>query len=72
MSHALQEHFRRLASAYPEIRLQDMLFFDNERWNIGEVSKLGVVSIHCPDGMTREIWEEGLVTFREKAAALQK
>ena len=49
-----------------------MLFFDNERWNIGEVSKLGVVSIHCPDGMTRDIWEEGLVTFRQNAAVFKK
>ena len=49
-----------------------MLFFDNEMWNIREVSKLGVVSIHCPQGMTREVWEEALSVFGNRAVATPK
>ena len=44
-----------------------MLFFDNEKVNVTEVGQLGVVSIHCPGGMSQGAWEEGLGTFAENA-----
>ena len=42
-----------------------MLFFDNEYGNIKSVSKLGVKCIHCPNGMTEQIWMNGLSLFSE-------
>lgn len=42
-----------------------MLFFDNERRNVQSVSKLGVVSVFTPDGMTEELWQHGLAAFAE-------
>ena len=58
-----QEHFRRLKSEFPDIDFSDMIFFDNEYGNIRDVSKLGVTSVYCPDGMTQEIWMKGLEQF---------
>lgn len=55
-----QTHFKRLKSQFPDIEFSDMLFFDNEMGNIRSVSKLGVISVYCPDGMTQSVWEEGL------------
>ncbi|KFM25945.1 hypothetical protein F751_4197 [Auxenochlorella protothecoides] len=49
------------------IAFKDMLFFDNESWNI-KVSRLGVVSIYTPHGMTSDNWEYGLAEFRKKAS----
>jgi magnesium-dependent phosphatase 1 len=59
-----QTHFQRLKKLYPEIAFEEMLFFDNEYGNISNVEKLGIKSVYCPDGMTREIWEKGLSLFR--------
>ena len=42
---------------------QDMIFFDNEYGNIQTVAKMGVCCIYCPDGVTKEIWEQGLEQF---------
>lgn len=61
-----QEHFKRLQRAFPDIPYEDMIFFDNEHGNIRSVSSLGVVSIYCPDGMLREVWNEGLDTFNKR------
>lgn len=47
--------------------IHTQVFFDNERWN-GEVAKLGVVFVYTPDGMTEEVWQEGL---KEYAASKQ-
>lgn len=41
-----------------------MLFFDNEINNIRNVEKLGVKCIFCPDGMTHEIWLQGIELFK--------
>lgn len=57
------QHFRRLQREYPSIDFEDMLFFDNEQSNITSVSKLGVKCIHCPEGMTEEVWQRGLRLF---------
>jgi magnesium-dependent phosphatase 1 len=50
------------------IPYSEMLFFDNERWNCTEVSRLGVVCVYTPHGMTPQMWQEGLAKF---AAAKQ-
>ena len=42
-----------------------MLFFDDDDWNIKNVSSLGVVSILTPDGVTQDAWEQGLREFAE-------
>ena len=61
-----QEHFKRLLKAYPTLVYEDIIFFDNEMGNIRSVSKLGVLAIYTPDGMTREVWNEGLRLFAQK------
>ncbi len=45
------------------------VFFDNERWNCREVAELGVVCVYTPDGMTEEIWQEGLQQYAARKAA---
>ncbi|KXZ45106.1 hypothetical protein GPECTOR_58g555 [Gonium pectorale] len=45
------------------IPYEDMIFFDNERWNITECARLGITCIYTPRGMTREAWEKGLTEF---------
>jgi len=61
-----QLHFQNLHKQYPDIRFEDMLFFDNEYGNIRTVSKLGVKCYHAEDGMTEEAWKEGLALFHNK------
>lgn len=56
-------HFRRLKELFPSISYDEMLFFDNEMGNIRSVSKLGVRCVHCPHGITREAWQQGLSLF---------
>lgn len=52
-------HFRELKDA-SGIDFHDMLFFDNERYNITDVKALGVTCVLCPNGMTMDHWHEGL------------
>ena len=54
---------KKLKAEYPDIEFHQMVFFDNEIGNIRNVSQLGVHSVFCPDGMTREIWNRGLADF---------
>ena len=55
-------HFRRIQER-TGIEYEEMLFFDNESWNITDVAPMGVVSVHTPRGMTSEVWKEGLEAF---------
>lgn len=55
-------HFKRIHKA-TGIAYEDMVFYDNERWNCREVAAMGVVCIHTPDGMTNEVWQQGLQQF---------
>lgn len=58
-------HFRNVHQA-TGISFDDMLFFDNERRNTADVSKvLGVTSVYTPYGMTRSAWEIGLRAFAD-------
>mmetsp|Transcript_22457 Transcript_22457/g.48682 ORF Transcript_22457/g.48682 Transcript_22457/m.48682 type:complete len:196 (-) Transcript_22457:1313-1900(-) len=45
------------------IPFEDMVFFDNEHWNIQSVGQLGVKCYHTPNGMTREDWSQCLEDF---------
>jgi magnesium-dependent phosphatase 1 len=58
-----QTHFKRLRAAHPHVSFADMLFFDNDMSNIHSVSALGVKCVYTPDGMTRDVWAEGLRLF---------
>ena len=60
-----REHFERLKKQ-TGIEFSDMIFFDNQSNNINDVSKLGVHSVLCPDGMLREIWTKGIESFQNK------
>lgn len=60
-------HFKRIHQK-SGVAYKDMLFFDNERWNITDVSTLGVTSIYTPKGMTAAVWREGLAAFSATAA----
>ncbi|KPA81096.1 hypothetical protein ABB37_04453 [Leptomonas pyrrhocoris] len=42
-----------------------MLFFDNQTDNVHYVSRLGVPSFYCPDGMTPGTFERGLAMWRK-------
>ena len=57
-------HFRELKSV-SGVEYEDMLFFDNEWYNIREVGELGVTCIHCPDGLSLEQFERGLDAFHQ-------
>lgn len=61
-----RQHFKQLKAQFPQIRYEEMLFFDNEMYNIRNVAPLGVKCVYCPDGVTKEAWEEGLGMFQEK------
>ena len=60
-----REHFERLKKE-TGIEFSDMIFFDNQANNINDVSKLGVHSVLCPDGMLHEIWTQGLESFQRR------
>ncbi|KAI8895021.1 magnesium-dependent phosphatase-1 [Globomyces pollinis-pini] len=57
-------HFKKLKET-TGYEYKDMLFFDNERWNIEDIKPLGVTCIHCPDGMTLQHFETGLKLFAD-------
>eukprot|EP00878_Enallax_costatus_P022505 GHUV01023877.1.p1 GENE.GHUV01023877.1~~GHUV01023877.1.p1 ORF type:complete len:131 (+),score=35.67 GHUV01023877.1:562-954(+) len=61
-------HFKQIHER-SGIDYEDMLFFDNERWNCTEVSKLGVKCVHTPRGMTAAAWQEGLSLFSQTPTA---
>lgn len=47
----------------------EMLFFDNESWNIKDCTPLGITCIYTPRGLTRAAWEQGLKQFEMDSAA---
>ncbi len=57
-------HIERLHSK-TGIAYRDMAFFDNEEWNIHDVSR-GLPEVKCfytPNGMTKQVWEEAKAAF---------
>ncbi|QDZ25391.1 magnesium-dependent phosphatase [Chloropicon primus] len=62
-----QGHFAELKRR-TGIEYEEMVFFDNERWNITEVKKLGVTCVHTPNGMQAGQFEKGLALYAEKWA----
>ncbi len=65
-----QQHMRNLQKKFPEIKFEDMIFFDNEMHNIENTTRLGVFSVHCPDGVTRNLWEQSLASFASRHLGL--
>ncbi|KAJ3076726.1 hypothetical protein HDU98_000605 [Podochytrium sp. JEL0797] len=59
-----RSHFVRL-NKMSNIGYEDMVFFDNERGRCAEVAPLGVTVVHCPDGLTMEVWNKGLAAWRK-------
>ena len=64
-------HFRAFHEA-SGIPYEEMLFFDDARGgkfgNCEEVSSLGVLSYHCPDGLTPELWTAGVTAYSSMKA----
>lgn len=57
-------HLQRL-HAKTGIAYKDMCFFDNEQWNILDVSRElpDVTCVYTPDGMTKQAWEKAKKDF---------
>ncbi|OQS06110.1 hypothetical protein THRCLA_01834 [Thraustotheca clavata] len=60
-------HFKQLHEE-SGVPYEDMLFFDNEHYNIVNVQQLGVVCAYCPDGLSYQVWREGMDRFQSKEA----
>lgn len=65
-----KSHFRNLRDA-SGVEFSDMLFFDDSRdgrfGNCVPVSELGVMSVHCPRGLSDEwIWDNALEKYETK------
>lgn len=60
-----KQHFEKLRKE-SGVPYSEMLFFDNERINVQEVSQLGVTCVYCPGGMSQEAWEKGLKQHASK------
>ena len=58
-----KDHFRRIKAEFNHIEFSEMIFFDNEMYNIHNVGPMGVHCVYCPEGMTQATWEEGLKQF---------
>jgi len=55
-------HFERI-SATTGVPLDSMLFFDNESGNCRSVSRQGVSVCYCPNGVTREAFDQAIKSF---------
>mmetsp|Transcript_1835 Transcript_1835/g.2602 ORF Transcript_1835/g.2602 Transcript_1835/m.2602 type:complete len:189 (-) Transcript_1835:74-640(-) len=61
------KHFRLLKQD-SGLEYEDMIFFDDDTWNTDEVSKLGVLCVHCPYGMSDAIWKLGISEYVSRRA----
>ena len=65
-------HFEKLRDA-TGLDYGDMVFFDDSAdgkyGNCAPVAKLGVLSAHCPRGLTTDIWRNTLSTYAERRAS---
>ncbi|KAH7460667.1 hypothetical protein PRNP1_006080 [Phytophthora ramorum] len=56
-------HFKQLHEQ-SGVAFEDMLFNDDEQGNVQDVSALGVVCSHCPEGLTVASWLQGMEDFQ--------
>lgn len=54
------------------IPLKEMIFFDNEYGNCQDVAKAGATVVYTPDGVTRELFQQGLDTFPSPGEIINK
>eukprot|EP00117_Sycon_ciliatum_P011193 scpid75625/ scgid12778/ Magnesium-dependent phosphatase 1 len=52
-------HFQQVQEEF-QIPFEEMMFFDNMRYHVQDVARIGVHCVHCPDGLTKEKWLQGL------------
>jgi len=58
------QHIQRLHKK-TGIPYEDICFFDNEHWNVKDVSK-GLPDVKCyytPNGMTKQVWEQAKLHY---------
>ena len=53
------EHFKRICNSCG-VRMEEILFFDNELGNCRQVAQLGVTVAYCPDGVKSHLWRYAL------------
>ncbi|GAB5354061.1 hypothetical protein AAMO2058_000087300 [Amorphochlora amoebiformis] len=58
-------HFRNLTKD-SGIKYEDMMFFDDCTFNTVEIEKLGVLCIHVPYGLTKEMWRFGVREYARR------
>ncbi|XP_059807467.1 magnesium-dependent phosphatase 1 isoform X1 [Hypanus sabinus] len=61
-------HFRRIREG-TGLPYDQMIFFDDEHWNIVEVGKLGVLCVAVSNGMTMKLLQKGLGEFARRSGA---
>lgn len=66
-SQQFQTLLKKIQKQDPSIHgdFRDFIFFDNQRNNIEDVSRIGVTCVYCPEGMQRGIWEKGLTAWQQ-------
>ena len=64
-----RRHFDRIRQALGDVPYESMIFFDNERSNCTEVSKLGVTCVYTPGGLA---WEHFVAGLQDHAALLPR
>ena len=66
------KHFAALHEA-TGIPFASMIFFDDSAdgkyGNCEPISKLGVLAVHCPNGLTTEVWRAGISAYARLVAA---
>ena len=55
-------HLRAIAKK-ASCDVKDIIFFDNEYGNCQTVAKIGATVVYTPEGVTKELFEEGLEKF---------
>jgi magnesium-dependent phosphatase 1 len=58
-------HLHQIARA-SGVDFSEMVFFDDQRGNISDVSSLGVMSILTPNGVEKEHWKRCLEEFAKR------
>ncbi|KAJ1454261.1 acid phosphatase-domain-containing protein [Pelagophyceae sp. CCMP2097] len=66
------KHFQRLQKD-SGVSFEDMLFFDDARGgkfgNCELVARCGVMAAHCPQGLTKDVWDNALNAYAKRKAA---